>query len=78
MGTFFFQFFQFTIFGVQISKFSYPKKKEKQKKLKKKKKDFAAARLATISATRWTGNKLFFKGGPIVSNNNVTLLDIYV
>ena len=29
----------------------------------KKKKDFAAARLATISATRWTGNKLFFKGG---------------
>ena len=27
--------------------------------------DFAAARLATISATRWTGNKLFFKGGLI-------------
>ena len=40
-----------------------------QKKKKKKKGgggvggDFAAARLATISATRWTGNKLFFKGG---------------
>ena len=32
-------------------------------KKKEKKKDFAAARLATISATRWTGNKVFFKGG---------------
>ena len=27
------------------------------------KKDFPAARLATITATRWTGNKLFSKGG---------------
>ena len=26
-------------------------------------KDFAAARLATTSATCWTGIKLFFKGG---------------
>ena len=33
------------------------------KKKTKKKKDFAAARLATISATRYTENKLFFKGG---------------
>ena len=39
--------------------FSYQKKKKKEKK----KKDIATARLATISATRWTGNKLFFKGG---------------
>ena len=32
-------------------------------KIKKKggKKDFASARLATISATRWTGNKLFLR-----------------
>ena len=35
-----------------------------KKRKKEKKKDFAAARLATISATHWTGNKLFFKGGP--------------
>ena len=35
-----------------------------QKKKKKKKEDFAAARLATMSATRWTGNKRFLiKGG---------------
>ena len=34
-------------------------------KKNRKKKDFAAARLATISATRYTGNKFFFKGGPI-------------
>ena len=32
-----------------------------QKKQKPKKKDFAAARLATISATRYTGNKLFLR-----------------
>ena len=25
--------------------------------------ELAAARVAIISATRWTGNKLFFKGG---------------
>ena len=45
--------------GVNISSFSYPKKK-------KKKKGFAAARLATISATRYTGNKHFFKGGLVL------------
>ena len=28
-----------------------------------KKKKFAVSRLAAIMATRWTGNKLFFKGG---------------
>ena len=28
-----------------------------------KKKYFAASRLATIMATRWTGNNFFFKGG---------------
>ena len=38
------------------------------KKEKGKKKDFAATRLATISATRWTGNKVFFKGGLSVHN----------
>ena len=48
MGTFFFHFAPKKLF-VKISSFSY-----------KKKKGFAAVRLATISATRWTGNKLFF------------------
>ena len=43
-----------------MSRFSYRKKKKQEKK------KFADARLATISATRWTGNKLFFKGGLIV------------
>ena len=37
----------------------------KKKEKKRKKEDNAAARLATISATCWTGNKLFFKGGLI-------------
>ena len=58
---FFFHFAHFFLL-VNISSFSY-KKKKKRKKKRKKKKDFAAARLATISATRYTGNKLFFKGG---------------
>ena len=31
--------------------------------MKKEKKSFAAAQMATIAATRWTGNKLLFKGG---------------
>ena len=54
----FFSSCQLFCFWVKISSFSCnnnPKKTEK--------KDFAAARLATISATRWTGNILFFKGG---------------
>ena len=34
-----------------------------EKKIYYKKKDFAASRLATIMVTRWTGNKVFFKGG---------------
>ena len=52
-------------FWVKISSFSYPPPPPQKKTPKKtgKKKDFAAARLATISVTRWTGNKLFFKGG---------------
>ena len=54
MGTIFFHFANFLFFGQDFIIF-LPKKK--------KKKDFAAARLATISATRYTGNKLFFKGG---------------
>ena len=58
-GNLFFSFCQFFFFFVKIS-FSY-QKQTKQKNGKKK--DFAAARLATISDTRWTGNKLFFKGG---------------
>ena len=35
-------------------------------------KDFPASRLAFILATRWTGNKLFFKGGLAIqaSENN--------
>ena len=63
MGTFFSHFAP-KKFGVKISSFSYQKKKGG------KKKDFAAARLATISATRWT-EKLFFKGGlrgPLIDN----------
>ena len=32
-------------------------------KKRRGKKDIAAAQLATISATRWTGNNIFFKGG---------------
>ena len=35
----------------------------KKKEIEEKIKDIAASRLATISATRWTGNKLFFKDG---------------
>ena len=50
---FFFFFILPFIFG---STFSYQKKKKNGKK-----KDFVAARLATISATRWTGNKLFLR-----------------
>ena len=43
---------------------------------KKEKKNFAAARLATISPTRYTGNKLFFKGGLIQAENIVGLCDV--
>ena len=56
---FFLDFLDFFFFGQDFIIFLQKKKK------KKKKKDFAAARLATISATRYTGNKLFFKGGLI-------------
>ena len=38
-----------------------------------KKKDFAASRLATIMATRWTGNKLFFKNGLMPTSIGETL-----
>ena len=34
---------------------------KKQKRKEKRKRDFAATRLATILATRWTGNKLFLR-----------------
>ena len=53
MGTFFFHFALF--FLVKISSFSYQKKREKN--------NLATARLSAISATHYTGNKLFFKGG---------------
>ena len=58
---FFFSFCQFFFF---LSKFHYffQKKNGKEKKI-------AAARPTTISATRWTGNKLFFKGG--LSDSNI-------
>ena len=57
MGTFFFSFCHFTFFWV-ILIFSYKKKKKEERGNKK---EIAAARLATISATRWTGNKLFLR-----------------
>ena len=51
---FFFFFFALSLFfGVQNFIIFLPKKKGK--------KDFAATRLATISATRWTGNKLYLR-----------------
>ena len=50
----FFFILPFFEFSSKILIFSYPKKRKKDK---------VAARLATISSTRWTGNKLFFKGG---------------
>ena len=34
-----------------------------RKKISKKKEDISPSRLVFIVATRWTGNKLFFKGG---------------
>ena len=56
----FFLFCPFFIFIlVKISSFSYPKKKNGF--------FFAAAQLATILATHFTGNKLFFKGGPVLT-----------
>ena len=60
--TFFFDFAHifFFFFGSRFHHFLTP---PPPKKNGKKKKDFAAARLATISATRYTENKLFFKGG---------------
>ena len=50
----FFSFCHFFFF-LKISTFSY------QKQTNRGIKDFAAARLATVSATRWTGNKLFLR-----------------
>ena len=50
------------------------------KNSKKKKKDFPASRLAFILATRWIGNKLFFKGDlgswPKASENCVGPVEI--
>ena len=57
MGTFFFHFALKKKIGQNFIIF-LPKKKRGGGN-----KDFAAARLATISATRWTGKKLFFKCG---------------
>ena len=59
MGTFFFHFAPKIFFWSKFHHFLTNKKKGE------KKEDFAAARLATISATRWTG---FFKGGLSVQN----------
>ena len=52
---FFFPFCPFFFVGQDFIIFLQKKYKKKQKK-----KGFAAARLATISATRYTGNKTFF------------------
>ena len=71
MGTFFFHFALFFFF---VSRFHHFLTKKKKKK--KEKKDFAAARLATISATRYTGNRLFFKDGPEPTPHSHTLLVI--
>ena len=55
-------FFQFSIFFFtkKNSVLLLPNKKKR-----KKKEEIAAARVAIISATRWTGNKLFLQGGLI-------------
>ena len=50
-------FFFFFFFQIYFLLFSYQKTKENNGKIK----DFAAARLATIAATRWTGNNLFLR-----------------
>ena len=55
-GNFFLIFDYFPLPKFQF--FSYPKKRKKVEK-----KEFAAARVAIILATRWTGNTFFFKGG---------------
>ena len=57
VGTFFFNFRYFFVVFQKCQYFSY------QKKEKQKKNNFAATQVAIISATRWTGNKLFFKCG---------------
>ena len=54
---FFFYFAAQKIFGQNFIIFLQKKNKKREKK------DFPAARLATISATGWTGNIFFFKGG---------------
>ena len=53
-------FFQFSIFFFPQKKFQFFSYKKRKKD---KKRETAAARVAIISATCWTGNKLFFKGG---------------
>ena len=53
----FFSFLRKT-FSITILVFSYQKKATTKNE---KKKDFGAARLATILATRWTGNKLLLR-----------------
>ena len=69
-GDFLFSF-RFSFFLKSFSTFltkkkkKIKKKKKKKKKLrikkKEKKKEFAAAPVSIISATRWTGNKLFLR-----------------
>ena len=56
LGTYFLDFWIFFFFKKLLKFLSKKKKKEKKK--------IATARLATILATRWTGNKLFFEGSP--------------
>ena len=43
-----------------------------EKKKEWKKKEIAAARLASILATRWTGNLIFFYGQPDKPKNKDT------
>ena len=61
MGTFFFHFAQKINLGQKFQYF-----------LTRKKEDNAAVGLATISATRWTGNKLFLR---VALLNNLDFMD---
>ena len=58
LGTSFFTFLFTFCFDILI--FSHKRKK------REKKANFAATRLATILATRWTGNRLFFMDSPML------------
>ena len=55
LETFFFHFCKIIFFFLKVDNIFLQKKK-----LKRKKKKIAAARLAFILATRWTGNTIFF------------------